>query len=311
MQADGRVNLLVELLASFNIVRREPAAHTFILQAFVQTVSKLLVLGRIADEAGIELNRAADQGADVGDELVGKARAPQEDFRDFALGAIDRIYPDRGGSFMAHGLQSFGGAQIDAGKDGRIESSFAEVSLREVRPVEVRKEEFRPAEVRQDEPRPTEVRPAEVRPTEVRPAEVRHDEVRPAEVRPGEDRCAEVRPVEDRCAEDRCAEVRPAEVRLEEVRPDEVRLAEVRPGEARLAEVRPYVRMPLSPLIPGGNSLFQDCQMLFIRHRLSPTAPREAGLFIRLSRFEGARPFDFRSGQAFSRAVKLLSLGWL
>ena len=45
MQADGRVNLLVELFAGFNIVRRKPAAHAFILQAFVQTVSKLLVLG--------------------------------------------------------------------------------------------------------------------------------------------------------------------------------------------------------------------------------------------------------------------------
>ncbi len=29
------------------------------------------------------------------------------------------------------------------------------------------------------------------------------------------------------------------------------------------------------PLIPGSNSLFQDCQMFFIRHRLSPAAPRE------------------------------------
>jgi len=57
MQADGRVNLLVELLAGFNIVRGKPAAHTFILQAFVQAVGKLLVFGRIADEAGVELYR--------------------------------------------------------------------------------------------------------------------------------------------------------------------------------------------------------------------------------------------------------------
>src|SRR5208337_5409917 len=98
MQADGLVNLLVELLAGFNIVRRKPAAHAFVLQAFVQTVGELLVLAGIADEAGVELNRAADKGTDVGDELVGKARAAQEDFRDFALRAVDRIYPDRGGS---------------------------------------------------------------------------------------------------------------------------------------------------------------------------------------------------------------------
>ena len=30
MQADGLVDLLVELLAGFNIVRRKPAAHAFL-----------------------------------------------------------------------------------------------------------------------------------------------------------------------------------------------------------------------------------------------------------------------------------------
>jgi hypothetical protein len=56
----------------------------------------------------------------------------------------------------------------------------------------------------------------------------------------------------------------------------------VETGENRLshaevspAEVRAYVPMLLSRVIPGSNSLFQDCQMLFIRHRLSPAAPRE------------------------------------
>src|SRR5271157_4756726 len=115
MQADGRVDLLVELLAAFNIVRRKPAAHAFILQALVQTVSKLLVLARIADEAGVELDRAADKGTDVGDELVGQARAAQKDIWDLALRAIDRINADGGGSSMAHGLQSFDRGQIDIG----------------------------------------------------------------------------------------------------------------------------------------------------------------------------------------------------
>ncbi len=87
MQANGRVNLLVELLAGSNVVRREPAANAFILQAFVQAVGKLLVLARIADEAGVELNRAADKGTDVGDELVGQARAAKEDLGDFAFRA--------------------------------------------------------------------------------------------------------------------------------------------------------------------------------------------------------------------------------
>src|SRR5271169_3535129 len=138
MQADGLVNLLVELLAGFNIVRRKPAAHSFTLQAFVQAVGKLLVLARIADEAGVELNRAADKGTDVGDELVGQAGAAQEDFRDFALGAIDRIYADRGGAHMRYGVQPFGCAQIDIGEDSPTQSGPAEVRLAEVHPAEVR-----------------------------------------------------------------------------------------------------------------------------------------------------------------------------
>ena len=106
MKADGLVDLLVELLAGLNIVRGKPAADAFILQAFVQAVGKLLVLACIADEAGVELNWAADKGTDVGDELVRKARAAQEDFGDFALRAIDGIHTDGGGGRVAHGLQS-------------------------------------------------------------------------------------------------------------------------------------------------------------------------------------------------------------
>src|SRR5208337_4406335 len=43
----------------------------------------------------------------------------------------------------------------------------------------------------------------------------------------------------------------------------------------RQADLRPCVQMLLLPLIPGSSSLFQDCQMFFVRHCLSPAAPRE------------------------------------
>src|SRR5664279_2142935 len=115
MQADGLS------ICSWNsspalTLRGEPATHAFILQAFVQAVGELLVLARIADEAGVELYRTGDR-LDVSDEVVRHTTAPQEDFRDFALGAIDRIHADGGRAIMAQGLQSFGRAQIDIGKD--------------------------------------------------------------------------------------------------------------------------------------------------------------------------------------------------
>ena len=156
---------------------------------------------------------------------------------------------------MANGLQALNRAQIDLGEDSPTQSGSAEVGLTEIRPVKVRPDEVRLAEVRFGGFRLAEVRRGKVRPRKVRPAEVRRSEVRRDEVRP--------------------PEIRPAELRQAEVRPAEVRPAEVRLEEVCLGKIRPCVRMLLSPLIPGSNALFQDCQMLFIRHRLSPAAPRE------------------------------------
>ncbi len=70
---------------------------------------------------------------------------------------------------------------------------------------------------------------------------------------------------------------RPARLRFAHWRFASLRFASKRLAlmKVRLEKVRRYVRMLLSPLIPGRNSLFQDCQMLFIRHRLSPAALRE------------------------------------
>ena len=199
-------------------------------------------------------------------------------------------------------------AQIDIGKDGRTQNGFTEVRLAEVRPEEIRPAEVRPAEVRSAEVRPGEARPAEVRPAEVRHCEARPAEARPAEVRPVEVRLAEVRPVEVRLAEVRPAEARHAEACPAEVRPAEVRPAEVRPAEVRPAEVRPnYVRMPLSPLIPFSSSLFQDCQILFIRHR-SPAAPCELPRHISRER-EGMQQLSAISRQLWAISTVILSGG--
>ena len=51
VQADGFVDLLVELPAALNIVRSKPAAHAFVLQVGVEAVGEGLVFGGVADEA--------------------------------------------------------------------------------------------------------------------------------------------------------------------------------------------------------------------------------------------------------------------
>src|SRR5262245_38291437 len=82
-------------------------------------------------------------------------------------------------------------------------------------------------------------------------------EARPEEVSPAEVRLAEV------CL----AEARLAEVRPPEVRPAEVGLAEVRLAEVRLAEVRTSARVLVTPRVPGGRALLEQCDVLLVRHR--------------------------------------------
>src|SRR5215468_9148545 len=53
--ADSFVYLLVNLFSTLNIMRREPAAHPFVLKVGIKPVCKFLVLGRVTDETGIEL----------------------------------------------------------------------------------------------------------------------------------------------------------------------------------------------------------------------------------------------------------------
>src|SRR5271157_5383728 len=55
MQANGLVNLLVQLAASLDVVWREPAADAFGLQVGMEPLGKPLVFGGVADEAGVKL----------------------------------------------------------------------------------------------------------------------------------------------------------------------------------------------------------------------------------------------------------------
>src|SRR5271165_3725730 len=107
MQPNGLVNLLVKLPPALNIVRRKPAAHAFGLQIGMEPLGKLLVVGGIADEAGVVLDGPSHHRADISDELVGHAASAEENFGNLAIGFVDGVNADAGWSIVLDGFESF------------------------------------------------------------------------------------------------------------------------------------------------------------------------------------------------------------
>src|SRR6476646_3274789 len=89
MQADGLVDLLVEFLSGLAMVRGKPAAHSLVLQVSMESLSKWLIFGGVADKAGIKLECWSNEGVHVFNKVVGNARAPQKLKRNLAPGKID------------------------------------------------------------------------------------------------------------------------------------------------------------------------------------------------------------------------------
>jgi len=174
---------ILEFLADFQILRRKPAAHPLGLQVSIESIGELLVLGRIADEAGVELDGPPHQRADISDELVGNAAAAQKCLGNLAAGAVDGVNADSGRPRVDDGFKTFGPAQVDVSKEDSPSDRVSEVGPVEVRAGEVRLAQVRPPKIRPVEANSPEVRPAEVRPAEVRQAEVRLAEVRPPKIR--------------------------------------------------------------------------------------------------------------------------------
>src|SRR5664280_817345 len=106
MQADGLVDLLVQLAAALHFLRRKPAAHTLGLQVSMEPLGKLLVFGRIADEAGVELNGPSHHRADVGDELVGNAAATQKRLGNLAARLVDGVNANGRRSEVVNSLET-------------------------------------------------------------------------------------------------------------------------------------------------------------------------------------------------------------
>jgi len=51
------IDSLAEWIINLEILRRKPAAHALVLKVSVKAFGEALVLCRVADEAGVELDR--------------------------------------------------------------------------------------------------------------------------------------------------------------------------------------------------------------------------------------------------------------
>jgi hypothetical protein len=51
------IDLLVDFLSALNVMGSKPAANALVLKVGMKALRKFLVFGRIADEAGVKLDR--------------------------------------------------------------------------------------------------------------------------------------------------------------------------------------------------------------------------------------------------------------
>jgi len=58
--------------ANLHVVRGKPTAHTFVLQVSMEALGEEFILARIADEAGVELDRLVEQRGKYSIRLSGK-----------------------------------------------------------------------------------------------------------------------------------------------------------------------------------------------------------------------------------------------
>jgi hypothetical protein len=61
MKANGLINALAESVTDLEILRREPAANALVLEVSVEAIREILILGRVADEAGVELDGLVEE----------------------------------------------------------------------------------------------------------------------------------------------------------------------------------------------------------------------------------------------------------
>ena len=158
MHPDGLVDFVPEAIADSQVFRSEPRAHTGCLKVGMETICKFLILGGVADEARIRLNRLADERTNIRNQGVGHARGLKETLGYPPAGSIDRIYADSRWTKMLYGFQSGDHLKIDVCKYGETASRIGEIRF-----LKICSAEARPAKVHPAENRPPEFRVVEVR----------------------------------------------------------------------------------------------------------------------------------------------------
>ena len=80
-------------LSDLEVLGREPAPHVLGLEVGMEALGERRVLGAVADEAGIELDRfhCAYQRGKVFNEAFGDTTASEEYFRDFTLRSNESV----------------------------------------------------------------------------------------------------------------------------------------------------------------------------------------------------------------------------
>ena len=124
---DGLLDLFVELAATLDVFRREPAAHAPGLQVGMKPFGKLLILTGIADETRVELDGPPDQRPHVRDELIRHAGPTQEDLGNPALRGVDGVDADRRRATMCHRFQPLRHTQIHGAEHRPTHFASAEV----------------------------------------------------------------------------------------------------------------------------------------------------------------------------------------
>src|SRR5512142_1176945 len=96
MQADRLIDAGPDRVADLEVFTVEPAADALGLEVGVEAIGEIPVLGTVADEDAVELDRAhrADQGRQVRDPDIGETAPAKERLGDLLLRANERVRAD-------------------------------------------------------------------------------------------------------------------------------------------------------------------------------------------------------------------------
>jgi hypothetical protein len=75
---DGGINTGAELISNFHVFWRIPTPHALVLEIRIEALGKGLVLARVADKAGVELEGLIEEGWQIVNEPVREATAPEK-----------------------------------------------------------------------------------------------------------------------------------------------------------------------------------------------------------------------------------------